>query len=792
MPASDPLSAFRTPDGPRLHLLEGAPADARQLAWTLLQQGLLTRIGRGRCMRSVFGLYDELGAALQLPGEPVEDWEALGDLLAEMSWLPAAGHVLVIVDASYLLTAEPAAIAYFAATMEQIAERRSGEVDVGAPRPFHVVLQDDAAGLAALRARLGEAVTELTGWSPQEPAAQPSAGPRLSYTAGPRRDALDVAAFRAVGEEEPVAEVRRAVEQWRAHDSTVTRVYGVVLQRFDTVGEILTRLAEEVAAEGALMMAISDFEAAQSPRQKSFLDASLVVGDEEDPPEEVVEEQPAPEPVVEEEAPEPGPVATPVVVPDPTVDDSAPEGEKGDFEIVAASLEWEFSKGTAAVDPIDVEVIRYAAEFGAVDGVWRCWSLDPSRSAWIRVVVASVGAVDSVARFRRGVVELLQPAGAGPSCVEIVATEKLAEAHRWLQEQSVQIFPPSVIAVEEEPAVVASGPEPEPEPVLVPEPEPEPEPEPVPVPEPEPEPDPAPEPEPEPVSEPEPEPVPEPGSPFAITMKTEFTAAEELGPIAERLIAWAQEGEGITGVVAAWTDAETGAEDDRLLVFGIVSEQLDRVDELQASATEAIAELELRHEVVAFSPARKLAPEILRFYRGAKRLWRPQSKIATADEGGRQKFARMLNELPKPEERNTDDISYDGGFVSVGLEESEEVSPAPEEASDQDDAMVEWAKEHPDVIAIVAGVVDDPANKAELIDVYTVMTGKEDGYDEIRASAAELLAERGVERASIQVFNPLLKSVGIFYTTLVVNGRLRWKTDQPVARPEPDDEESAT
>ncbi len=56
--------------------------------------------------------------------------------------------------------------------VREVARARAEEGD---PLPFHVVLQDDAVGLAALRARL-DAVqaryAELAGWEASEPAAE--------------------------------------------------------------------------------------------------------------------------------------------------------------------------------------------------------------------------------------------------------------------------------------------------------------------------------------------------------------------------------------------------------------------------------------------------------------------------------------------------------------------------------------------------------------------------------------------------------------------------------------------
>src|SRR6266545_4017144 len=96
MTGPDPLAEvarLRDPAGPWLHLLWGAPSDARQFGWLLAREGLVARVLRGPCVRTTFGLYDEAAAALQFPGDLVEDWPAFRSLLGDLSWLPGPGGV---------------------------------------------------------------------------------------------------------------------------------------------------------------------------------------------------------------------------------------------------------------------------------------------------------------------------------------------------------------------------------------------------------------------------------------------------------------------------------------------------------------------------------------------------------------------------------------------------------------------------------------------------------------------------------------------------------------------------
>ena len=457
--AAAEIDRLCAPAGPWLHLLDGAPADARQLGWLLAERGAVTRLLRGQCMRTGYGLFDEFGAALQLPGDPVEDWAELAAPLAELDWLarrpgataPADGHVLLVVAASLTLVAEPAEFAAFCQTLSAVAQRRSAEVEVGTPVPLHVVLADDSVGLAALRVRLratGVAFREMTGWTPQEPAVVRERGARSGYVAGAPLDGeLDAAAIAALAELPEVLEIRRATEVFRAAETIQTPVYGAVLDRFERVDEVIDRLAAAVAAAGAQVQVMSDIEAARTPRQREFLAASVQLWPTADVVEPVLE--PAEGPVVEEAegsvvdqaavavvAPaaaeradtepvavetNPAPPAAGEVAQRPFSGPAGAEERGAQFEIVAANLEWEFQTGAAEPDAVDAAVLAAAEPDGQVLGLWRCWCHDPRRERWIRVVLGV--AVDAAAAdpVRRLLVDTLEAAGAARCCVEVVA-----------------------------------------------------------------------------------------------------------------------------------------------------------------------------------------------------------------------------------------------------------------------------------------------------------------------------------------------------------------------------------
>ncbi|MGI8695554.1 MAG: barstar family protein, partial [Mycobacteriales bacterium] len=467
------IARLRLPAGPHVHLLDGAPADARALGWMLATVGLVTRALRGPCMRTAFGLYDEIGAAVQLPGDPVEDWADIGALLVDLSWLPADGHVLVVTDAALVLAAEPASFAAWCGMIDDVAHRRTAELDIGSPRPFHVVLQDDPSGLAGLRARLSEAAVsydELLGWERQEPAGSPGgAGVRVSYQPGDAGlDGIDRAAGAAIGQRPDVLEVRRAVQVFRADTRTRVRVYGAVLNRFDRVGEVTRELADAVAPSGAQLMVMSDIVAARGPRQEAFLAAAGLVwplpaepvtapeqpepaqpepaqpeqaeGPEPAQPEQAERPEPAqpeqaerPEPEQPKQAEGPEPELPEPELPDQpsTVDDSVdrptassrPDGgaDPTAFQIVAADLGWSYEPGRPEHDPVDSALCLLGADQPLIAGLWRCWCVRPDDGGYVRTVLASTHRGPLEADLvRRQVVDTLRDAGAGECCAEVV------------------------------------------------------------------------------------------------------------------------------------------------------------------------------------------------------------------------------------------------------------------------------------------------------------------------------------------------------------------------------------
>jgi hypothetical protein len=125
--------------------------------------GLTACIARGRKMRTVTGLFDEVAAAMQFPPYFGENWAAFDECLADLSLPPRPqlkGLVLVILEAQEVLADEDAAeFATFIHTLVGAHESYSRPVSLGEawdrpPIPFHVVFGCPAGSIDGLRMRM--------------------------------------------------------------------------------------------------------------------------------------------------------------------------------------------------------------------------------------------------------------------------------------------------------------------------------------------------------------------------------------------------------------------------------------------------------------------------------------------------------------------------------------------------------------------------------------------------------------------------------------------------------------
>ncbi|WP_265338698.1 barstar family protein [Cellulomonas gilvus] len=150
-------------------LLRGNRESAAEAAWGWGEAGLTTRLVRGRKMRNVSTLFDEVSAALQFPYYFGENWGAFDECLADMDWLPLqVGVVIVVVDAVEVLSDDLAAqLATLVRVITRASETYAEPIDSGEwwdrpPLPFHVVLQVREDEEALLRRRWGASGAALS------------------------------------------------------------------------------------------------------------------------------------------------------------------------------------------------------------------------------------------------------------------------------------------------------------------------------------------------------------------------------------------------------------------------------------------------------------------------------------------------------------------------------------------------------------------------------------------------------------------------------------------------------
>lgn len=154
---------FDAIDDLSLHLLLDEPGAAwEKITYPLRDSGKVVRAVRGQKMRTLQGLFDEFGAALQFPDYFGENRPALRDCLTDLDWLgdEVPGYVVIVRHASQLLADERAeafdwTIDLFRGVAEEWAKPvADGEWWDRPGRPFHVVLQESPDRGEALLARL--------------------------------------------------------------------------------------------------------------------------------------------------------------------------------------------------------------------------------------------------------------------------------------------------------------------------------------------------------------------------------------------------------------------------------------------------------------------------------------------------------------------------------------------------------------------------------------------------------------------------------------------------------------
>ena len=723
------LARLARPTGPWIHLLDAAPADARQLGWLLGQDGIVVRHLRGHCGRSTYGLLDEVGAALQLPGDPVADWPGLAALLTDMSWLPGAGHVLVVSRSSLLLAASPAG--ELRGLVEVVREVARARAEEGEPVPFHLVLQDDTLGLAALRARLdaaGARYAELAGWDAEEPPAATAVSARSALSGGPV-DGVDLAAGTAVSTVDGLRELRRAWEEFRGGAGGPVRVYVPVLCGPVDLVAVAGALSATVAAAGAccVVVPVPVDPALADPRQAAVAAAATriwpdpaVPEPEEAAPEPDVVDAPVPdgragaqppardEPVVEQPAVqqpvavEERPVAVETAQPDPT--GNGPGDVPGaPFELIAANLQWEFDTGAEEDDPVDAALRAHAGASSRTAALFRTWVHDPAGS-WVRVVLGYVnrGSIADVDAERTALVDVLQRSGGARCCVEVLAATDVTDAHRWLEARCRPLWPtpptpPTTADALPDDAAFRPGPQ---------------------------------------VDDP------------------------RHGTLLAGLVDWAGGRPGVVGLVTAYTG------DDRLVV-GVALDGSADPEEIRASAPAPVE---------PFAPARGLDPVHLRLTRASTRIWTrrteralPEPARPTGGSPQRPDLPAVLDQGPPPT-RDTEDARGDvvvDGFTLVGIDRDTAVGKGDPRPDEQDAVLVEYAEARPGAIALLRGVTEDG------LKVYCLAVEETVDPEAARRELAGAATAAGLRRAALEAFAPA-GAISAFHLDLAVGSTRLW------------------
>ncbi len=129
---------------PWFHLLTASPSDTWDWLWAIASDSkgtIATRLIRGRKAQTKAQFLDEISAALQFPPDFGENWDALHDCLADLSWIGADAVVLCLADADQLLARAPTELKTLIGVLQSAAKERNQPEKPKSARPFHVVVQ---------------------------------------------------------------------------------------------------------------------------------------------------------------------------------------------------------------------------------------------------------------------------------------------------------------------------------------------------------------------------------------------------------------------------------------------------------------------------------------------------------------------------------------------------------------------------------------------------------------------------------------------------------------------------
>jgi RNAse (barnase) inhibitor barstar len=140
--SSDWRAHFNSP--PKIHIVEESQCDTRALSDAAKSVGLTVfTLDAGR-IASRCDLMDGLAASVGFPSYFGRNWDAVSDLLRDLSWAPATGYVLMITGADNLLAIGTNDFQTFVQVLDTAVhhwwDERGEYSERSAPVSFHVVL----------------------------------------------------------------------------------------------------------------------------------------------------------------------------------------------------------------------------------------------------------------------------------------------------------------------------------------------------------------------------------------------------------------------------------------------------------------------------------------------------------------------------------------------------------------------------------------------------------------------------------------------------------------------------
>lgn len=139
--------------------MSGAQAETAILTARTEDPATAVRVIRGRKCGTVRDLHNEVAAALQFPDDYGENWDAMRECMFDLSWMPATGYLVVVLDVGSVLPPDDdglrAFLGIFADATRAWANPDPERELPGRRATFRVVIAGDDASISRASAALG-------------------------------------------------------------------------------------------------------------------------------------------------------------------------------------------------------------------------------------------------------------------------------------------------------------------------------------------------------------------------------------------------------------------------------------------------------------------------------------------------------------------------------------------------------------------------------------------------------------------------------------------------------------